>query len=1104
MKINYSKYIQFYKQEDVQKDIILLEGGQGKNINGNMFHFLKELCTNKKWNKFKIYYVVTKETINSAKKRMKFYDFHDVNYVIRESIEYLKLLATAKYLFNDNSFPPYFIKKPEQIYLNTWHGTPLKILGRQDIKNSSSFANVQKNYLMADYGLFPNKYTRDIFLEDYSLKNIVKQKILLADYPRNTAFFNTALKNDIKAKYSLNNKQVFAYLPTWRGSSRNANIQKQKNIVSQYLSQIDQKLTDNQVLYVNLHFLIGNEIDMSKYKHVKIFPSEYETYDFLNVCDVLITDYSSVFFDYAITGKKIILFTYDLEEYIAERGMYFPIEDLPFPRVDNVEDLINELNNQSFQEYSEFQHVFCEFTHQNTTNNILELIINNKNQSLRVEEYPYNGKDNEFICVNSLSTMNQKALILDYFKNCNDEKNYILCFNGKLSKKMIEIIENLPKNVQLFGFVSKTRITKLEKIVITLSLRSTIMNKYFKKYVDCTFDREALRRFYHIRVNKIIEFYNLSAYFTREIERLKCIKEDYVLNPIYTGLKERSLVMKNNNLFKDKYFNQRVAYNKMVFEDEYEDVAYNLFYRFIRLFDSIHQTEGGIKYKLWFLYQGIDDLDFETLKAQLGEKLIDAHFSSKTGYSFGAFKFNKLEFEISREYITRLPIQNKFKIVSLNENKKFHIKVTYSIFSLLTKSVSKSSKILKIDDKICCYMRQSKRNDLFFTVRPYNKTDEFIENLKINIAYYFSHIYPNKNIILLFEKNSARYEESASVVYEQLIDRKYRNVYFILDENYKDITSIKSKYKKNIVKKYSFKHYLFFFASHKFIGSEALVHAIELRNMNMHVLKKLNSSKNDYIFLQHGVMYMISLDSESRTFFRPRKISEEGKYRVVVSSHLEAQHFIELGGYDASQVIVCGLPKFDKSYMNSDAEYIVIMPTWRPWEYNEASTDFTKTKYYLMLQRIFDNIPKKYHEKVIILPHPLFIEAARGSDFDLKKYMMFDCKYDTILQNTKVLITDYSSIAYDAFYRGCRVIFYWEELNYCLENYGKNTKLMLNRDNVFGDICYNGEDVSKCIENNYSYEQKQVYKDRYSKIVQFHDGKNTQRLINALRQEHIV
>ena len=157
-----------------------------------------------------------------------------------------------------------------------------------------------------------------------------------------------------------------------------------------------------------------------------------------------------------------------------------------------------------------------------------------------------------------------------------------------------------------------------------------------------------------------------------------------------------------------------------------------------------------------------------------------------------------------------------------------------------------------------------------------------------------------------------------------------------------------------------------------------------------------------------------------------------------------------------------------------------------------------------MILRIFEAIPEDFREKIVILPHPLFAEAAKNSDFKLKRYMQFNVKYDWILRDTRVLITDYSSIAYDAFYRGCRVIFYWEELNYCLEQYGQNTKLMLNENNVYGDICYNQNDLRECFDHNYFHAQSHLYKERYRKIVEFDDNKNTDRLINSLKKEKII
>ena len=201
---------------------------------------------------------------------------------------------------------------------------------------------------------------------------------------------------------------------------------------------------------------------------------------------------------------------------------------------------------------------------------------------------------------------------------------------------------------------------------------------------------------------------------------------------------------------------------------------------------------------------------------------------------------------------------------------------------------------------------------------------------------------------------------------------------------------------------------------------------------------------------------------------------------------------------------ICGLPKFDKNKWTKDADKIIIMPTWRPWEYNQSRLSFTETPYFKMIKRIFESIPEVYKDKIIILPHPLIAEIITDVDDDIKNYMNFKDKYDDLLKEAKVLITDYSSIAYDAFYRGSNIIFYWEEKDYCMEQYGAGTNLMLNEDNCFGDICYTPEQVSDVIEKNYLQHQEKKYVDRYRKIVEFNDNKNTERLINYLKRDKLI
>ena len=100
-------------------------------------------------------------------------------------------------------------------------------------------------------------------------------------------------------------------------------------------------------------------------------------------------------------------------------------------------------------------------------------------------------------------------------------------------------------------------------------------------------------------------------------------------------------------------------------------------------------------------------------------------------------------------------------------------------------------------------------------------------------------------------------------------------------------------------------------------------------------------------------------------------------------------------------------------------------------------------------------MPPELLDKLVIIGHPLLKEFLRKHEDELSfsRYVSFADKYDDLLKETRVLITDWSSISYDAFYRGSNVIFYWEEKEDCLAHYGGKTKLMLTDELVFGDVC---------------------------------------------------
>lgn len=483
----------------------------------------------------------------------------------------------------------------------------------------------------------------------------------------------------------------------------------------------------------------------------------------------------------------------------------------------------------------------------------------------------------------------------------------------------------------------------------------------------------------------------------------------------------------------------------------------------------------------------------------INEKKFAVKMLFKKGIKFFRYKkytyfFNLYLAKFDMEFLKTCPIQNRINLTFEKDQEKVEMPVIYNIL-YLNKHRGYTSRTynIKSTENLVCYFRQGKHNSISITVRKKNITDSYSKKVSLFFAWLLSKIIGSSKKILLYEKECNKYEESSSMLYEKLIDNGYKNVYFIINKNSPHVRFIKDKYKKNIIWAHTFKHYLNFFRCRKFIGTESVMHVLELRVANSFVTRKLQAKKFKYVFLQHGVMYMVSLDSKNRGFFRKgNEMPVDSK--IVVSSKTEADHFVELGGFDYEDLYITGLPFYDRTIKKEDADKITIMPTWRPWDYNTLVSDYKHSKYYNMVLNIYNNIPEELKEKVILLPHPLIMGIFKNTP--LGKYIPEVISYDLILEDTALLITDYSSIAYSAFYRGANVIFVWNEKDECMEHYEGH--LMLNEENVFGDYIYDYSKLEKIVKDNYLTKQKEEYIERYSKIVEFHDNNNTQRLIDLL------
>ncbi|MCQ2564118.1 MAG: CDP-glycerol glycerophosphotransferase family protein [Mogibacterium sp.] len=474
------------------------------------------------------------------------------------------------------------------------------------------------------------------------------------------------------------------------------------------------------------------------------------------------------------------------------------------------------------------------------------------------------------------------------------------------------------------------------------------------------------------------------------------------------------------------------------------------------------------------------------------------------------YRLNSCRMEFDIDELRDFDIQNKLLVVYDDKDGNENVgRVLYSAADM-RHGKNKNSEIF-IHDDFSVYFRQNIHNTTFLTVRDTNQYDYPEGQERIRKAHANAAKLKDNDIVLLYEKKCQKYEESASVLYEKLIDMGYDNAYFIVDKSIPAIQDLPEKYKKNLIDKDSDKHLEYFFASNRFISTETIEHALQLRIANKYAQDKINKNTGDlmYVFLQHGPTYMVSLNMDLRNGFR--KKTDYKLHKTVVSSQLEAEHFIERGGMTEDDLYITGMAKFDRAFRHEGADRIVIMPTWRRWEMNQARDDITQTNYYKMMRLMYDSVPEELKDKVIVLPHPLMAERFediskndKGKDAEMCRRILVTDSYENVLRDTEVLITDYSSISYDAFYRGAKVVFYWAEKDECMTHYGENTKLMLNLDNVFGPVAMNGKEIAAAVRDNYGKEQRPDYLERYRKIIEFHDGKNTERIIEHLIEDGVI
>lgn len=367
-------YANIRKKTSVDPHTIMYTSFYGRGMCCNPYAVFLYLLGKEEYKDYKHIWVLDVLDDHPVEKKL-YSKYSNVSFVEFGSTEYMEALSTSKYIFDNSTGPRYFIKKPEQVMINTWHGIPLKMMGFDIPGYAGDIGNTLRNFFMHDYILSADSFmTQEMYTKAYKLKNIYEGKIVEAGYPRFDTIGNTDRDEfiDRLAMYGVDvskDKKIVLYAPTWKGNDfGNPNIDVDSNLefIDELYKYVD---PDKYQILFKPHQAVYNAMKKNGVLNPNCVPGNIDANELLSVTDILIGDYSSIFFDYLVTGRPILFYIPDLENYMEERGLYFSVNELPGPVSEKVSDigewlgkLANDIDSyKDMFEYEKYQRAVDKF-----------------------------------------------------------------------------------------------------------------------------------------------------------------------------------------------------------------------------------------------------------------------------------------------------------------------------------------------------------------------------------------------------------------------------------------------------------------------------------------------------------------------------------------------------------------------------------------------------------------------------------------------------------------------------------------------------------------------------------------------------------------------
>ena len=556
LRITINKYVKL----PIDENCVFFDAFSGLGVLDSPRAIFKNLMARDEFKNYKFVWAINDAKI--AKRNLnEFAKNPNVIFIKRHSKKYAKYLSTAKYLVSNSSVPMYFGKRDEQIYINTWHGVPLKVMGYERAEQRiNSTENIARNFINATHVIGANLFTAErMFKKAYMLDGIYKGKLVDEPLPRTdtTKTFTREQSLEKLAKFGIKtDKKIVVYAPTWKGklyNSVNVDLTDLKAAVRTLKERIN---SDEYEVFLRVHYFIYRAISMDKELSKICIPFTVDTNELLPAVDVLISDYSSIFFDFLSTGKPILFYVPDLADYSENRGLYISLDELPGPVSENLEDIADYINNieQVKKDYADNYSKMFDWCCSKEDGKVCDRVIDDiffgkpcKTVSCTTD------KKKILIMADFTTNFTNKSRLIKYFDTIDYDKYDITLLSGKpTDAHQKQVLEDINKNVRILinDMAPNVNHRKLKKIYSRLQKGK-------------------------ITIEKASDIINMQ----HEWRRLVGISEfDKLIFVQPNNMPENWMLLAHNTPIDDKVFVSHKTIDKNIFERE----------SFIALFDKVY------------------------------------------------------------------------------------------------------------------------------------------------------------------------------------------------------------------------------------------------------------------------------------------------------------------------------------------------------------------------------------------------------------------------------------------------------------------------------------------------------------------------------------